>query len=189
MDLCKLIYRLRGVKFGGEFKTKGFPIIVNVKGSEISFGDKVSINSSLLSNLIGLYQRTIIVTRTPEAKIAIGDNVGMSGVTIYARESIKIGNNTRIGANTKIMDNDFHPVDPEMRLKSSNTNMAVKPVEIGENVFIGCNALILKGTTIGDNTTIGAGSVVSGQIPANCVAAGNPAKVIKMLNSEETPND
>ena len=59
--------------------------------------------------------------------------------------------------------------------------MGVRPIEIGENVFIGCNCLILKGSKIGDNTTIGAGSVVTGNIPQNCVAAGNPAKVIKKL--------
>ena len=69
-----------------------------------------------------------------------------------------------------------------MRLLASNENMKVKPIVIGENVFIGCNCLILKGTEIGDNTTIGAGSVVTGKIPANCIAAGNPARVIKVLD-------
>lgn len=122
------------------------------------------------------------MARTPESVIEIGDNVGASGVTIYARDSIKIGSNTRIGGNSKILDNDFHPVDPEMRLHASNENMKVRPIVIGENVFIGCNCLILKGTEIGDNTTIGAGSVVTGKIPANCIAAGNPARVIKVLD-------
>ena len=60
--------------------------------------------------------------------------------------------------------------------------MKIKPVFIGKNVFIGCNCLILKGTQIGDNTTIGAGSVVSGTIPANCIVAGNPARIIKYLH-------
>ena len=63
--------------------------------------------------------------------------------------------------------------------------MGIKPVSIGENVFIGCNSIILKGATIGDNTTIGAGSVVSGTIPANCIAAGNPARVIKRLDDKK----
>ncbi len=147
----------------------------------IKMGDNVAINSSLLSNLIGLYQRTIIVARTSEAQILIGDDVGISGATIYARERIEIGSHTRIGANVKIIDNDFHPVDPALRLQASNQNMGVRPVHIGANVFIGTNSIILKGTTIGDNTTIGAGSVVHGEIPANCVAAGNPARVIKVL--------
>lgn len=181
MFIYNLFYKLRGIKFGSNFRLRGLPIIYNAKGSRITFGNQVTINSSFFSNLIGLYQRTIIMARTSESEIEIGDNVGISGVTMYARKSIKIGSHTRIGANTKILDNDFHPVDPELRLQSSNKNMCVRPVVIGENVFIGCNSLILKGTVIGDNTTIGAGSVVSGAIPANCVAAGNPAKVIRFL--------
>ena len=170
-----------GVKFGRSVRLLGLTIIVN-KG-KISIGDRSVIKSSFLSNLLGIYQRSIIVTRTKDAEIEIGENVGVSGVTIYAKTKIKIGNHCRIGVNTKLMDNDFHPVDPQLRLVRSQ-NIAAKPITIGENVFIGCNSLILKGVTIGDNTTIGAGSVVTGNIPANCVAAGNPAKVIKFLDGE-----
>ena len=178
MKLYNLLYKMMGVKFGKSVKLKGFPVIVN-KG-KISIGDKSVVKSSFLSNLLGLYQRSVLVTRTKDAVIEIGEDVGISGVTIYAKTKIKIGNYCKIGVNTKIMDNDFHPVDPQLRLVRSQ-NIAAKPITIGENVFIGCNSLILKGVTIGDNTTIGAGSVVTGNIPANCVAAGNPAKVIKNL--------
>lgn len=181
MKLYNWIYKLLGVEYGKNLRMRGLPVLVTKKRGGIRLGNDVSINSSLLSNLIGLYQRTIIVARTPQAQVLIGDDVGISGATIYARERIEIGSHTRIGANVKIMDNDFHPVDPALRLEASNRNMGVRPVIIGENVFIGCNSIILKGATIGDNTTIGAGSVVSGNIPANCVAAGNPAKVIKQL--------
>ena len=73
-------------------------------------------------------------------------------------------------------------MDPVQRLECSNRNMGVKAIEIGDNVFIGCNCLILKGAKIGDNSTIGAGSVVTGYIPDNCIAAGNPAKVIKYFS-------
>ncbi len=183
MKLYNCFYKIFGVKYGKNFRLRGLPILVSKKRGGIKIGDNVTINSSFLSNLIGLYQRTIIVARTPEAQVVLGDDVGISGATIYAREKIEIGSHTRIGANVKIIDNDFHPVDPNLRLEASNQNMAVKPVTIGENVFIGMNSIILKGTTIGDNTTIGAGSVVHGNIPANCVAAGNPAKVIKIAGS------
>ena len=184
MIVINLFYKCLGVHFGKKLSLHGFPIIVSKSRGGVVLGNNVTIKSSFLSNLIGLYQRSVIVARTPEARIEIGNNVGMSGVTIYARESIKIGDNTRIGANTKIMDNDFHPVDPQMRLACSNENMGVRPIEIGENVFIGCNCLILKGTKVGNNSTIGAGSVVTGSIPDNCVAAGNPAKVLKHLGGE-----
>lgn len=182
MKLFNWIYKGLGISYGRNLKLYGLPVLVSRSRGGIRMGNDVVIRSSLLSNLLGLYQRTIIVARTPQAQIVIGDNVGISGSTIYARESIIIGNNTRIGANVKIMDNDFHPVDPADRLRASNQNMGVRAVNIGENVFIGCNTLILKGSTIGDNTTIGAGSVVSGTIPANCVAAGNPARVLRVLD-------
>lgn len=170
-----------GVKIGRSVKLQGLPIIVN--RGKISIGDNVIIKSSFLSNLLGLYQRTVIVARTKHAEIEIAEDVGMSGVTVYAREKITIGKHCRIGGNTKILDNDFHPVDPKLRLERSS-DITARPITIGENVFIGCNSLILKGAEIGDNTTIGAGSVVTGKIPANCVAAGNPAKVIKYLDGE-----
>ncbi|KRE47894.1 acyltransferase [Paenibacillus sp. Soil522] len=181
----KLILKATKVKYGKNLLLKGAPVIFNKFGAELTIGENVTINSSFLSNLVGLYQRTIIVTRTPEAKIIIGNEVGISGATIYARKSIIIGDNTMIGGNTKIIDNDFHPVDPEVRRKTPNNHMGIRPIEIGENVFIGCNCLILKGAKIGDNTVIGAGSVVSGEIPANCIAAGNPVRVVRYLDTNE----
>lgn len=174
----KLLMKLQKIKYGRNCKFYGMPVLIKSKNSSIEFGNNLTINSSFLSNLVGLYQRSIIFARDG-GKIKIGDNVGLSGVTIYSRKKIVIGNNTLIGGNTKIIDNDFHPVDPEQRLNTPNSNMLIEPVTIGDNVFVGCNCLIMKGASIGNNTTIGAGSVVCGTIPDNCVAAGNPAKVIK----------
>ena len=102
----------------------------------------------------------------------------MSGVTIYARNSISIGDNTIIGANAKIIDNDFHPMDPEDRLKDIKEKIKSKPIVIGKNCFIGCNAIILKGSELGDNCIVGAGAVVSGKYEDNSVIIGNPARKI-----------
>lgn len=181
----KIFLQLNNVRYGKGLLLKGVPIIFSKSKNNIIIGNNVTIKSSFLSNLVGLYQRTIIIARTPEAVIKIGDNVGISGVTIYARKKIIIGNNTLIGGNTKIIDNDFHPVDPEIRLKTPNENMKIRPIEIGENVFVGCNCLILKGSKIGNNSVIGAGSVLSGEIPANSIVAGNPAKVIKRFTNDK----
>ncbi|MFP3664199.1 MULTISPECIES: acyltransferase [Priestia] len=180
----KIFLKLNKVRYGRGLELKGVPIIFSKSGTKLSIGNNVRINSAMLSNLVGLYQRSIIVTRTSEAEIHIGDNVGISGATIYARKSIKIGNNTLIGGNTKIIDNDFHPVDPAIRWETPHEHMGIRPIEIGENVFIGCNCLILKGAKIGDNAVIGAGSVVNGEIPANCVAAGNPVRIIRTLKGK-----
>ena len=90
-------------------------VIFNKGGAKLVIGDNCVIKSSFLSNLVGLYSRTIIVTRTSEAEIYIGNNVGISGATIYARKGISIGDNTNIGGNVKILDNDFHPIEIEAR--------------------------------------------------------------------------
>jgi acetyltransferase-like isoleucine patch superfamily enzyme len=182
----KIFLRLNKVRFGKNLKLNGIPVIFSKSGDKLSIGKHVTINSSFLSNLVGMYQRTIIVTRTPEAEIKIGNHVGISGATIYARKKITIGDYTLIGGNTKIMDNDFHPINPDIRRKTPHDHMGIKEIEIGENVFIGCNCLILKGTKIGDNSVIGAGSVVSGEIPSNCVAAGNPARVVRNIERKVT---
>ena len=184
----KLVMKATKVKYGKNLLLKGVPVIFNKSGAELSIGEGVTIKSSFLSNLVGLYSRTIIVTRAPGAYIRIGNNVGMSGVTIYARKGIEIGDNTAIGGNTKILDNDFHPIEVEERnrlLADKNGGdsdlVPAKPIKIGKNCFIGCNAIILKGTELGDGCVVGAGAVVSGKFDANSVIVGNPARVIRTL--------
>ena len=179
--LYKLYLNLIHVQYGKKLCLKGLPFIYNSKGASITIGDNCTIKSSFLSNLVGLYSRTILLTRVPGAVIEIGDNVGISGATIYARSKIVIGSNTNIGGNVKILDNDFHPVDPNERLRDNKEAIGTYPVCIGENCFIGCNVLILKGSKIGNNCVIGAGAVVSGNFEDNCVIAGNPAKRIKTI--------
>ena len=184
----KLVMKATGTEYGQNLLLKGVPVIFNKKGAKLKIGKDVTIKSSFLSNLVGLYSRTIIVTRAPGAVIEIGDNVGISGATIYARKGISIGENTCIGGNCKILDNDFHPIEAEARnqlLKDSKGGdsdlVPAKPVRIGKNCFIGCNSIILKGTLLGDGCVVGAGAVVAGKFEENCVIAGNPAKVIRKL--------
>ncbi|WP_066070671.1 acyltransferase [Neobacillus soli] len=177
----KLLMKATKVEYGKNLLLKGVPVIFNNSGAKLTIGDNVTINSSFLSNLVGLYQRTIIVTRTSGSEIHIGNNVGISGATIYARKSITIGENTNIGGNAKILDNDFHPLEIEARNADIKEKIGTKPIVIGKNCFIGCNALILKGTVLGDGCVVGAGAVVSGKFEENSVIAGNPAKVIKKL--------
>ncbi len=177
----KLFLKIMKVKYKKGLLLKGVPVIFNKKGATMEIGEDVVIKSSFLSNLVGLYQRTIIVTRTADACVKIGNNVGISGATIYARKEIIIGDNTCIGGNTKILDNDFHPLEIEARNADVKEKIGTKPVKIGKDCFIGCNALILKGTQLGDGCVVGAGAVVSGTFPAGSVIAGNPAKVIRQM--------
>lgn len=177
----KVILKMMKVKYGKRLLLKGVPIIINKKNAKMQIGKNVTIKSSFLSNLVGLYSRTIIVTRTKDANVTIGNNVGISGATIYARKSIEIGDNTLIGGNTKILDNDFHPLEIEARNEDMKEKILTRPIKIGKNCFIGCNSIILKGTELGDGCIVGAGAVVSGKFEPNCVIAGNPAVVIKKI--------
>ena len=90
----KLVMKMTKVEYGKNLLLKGVPIIFNKGGAKLKIGGNVTIKSSFLSNLVGLYSRIIIVTRAPGAEIEIGDNVGISGATIYARKKITIGENT-----------------------------------------------------------------------------------------------
>ena len=158
----KLAMKITKVEYGKNLLLKGVPIIFNKGGAKLKIGENVTIKSSFLSNLVGLYSRTIIVTRAPGAEIEIGDNVGISGATIYARKKITIGENTCIGGNCKILDNDFHPIEAETRnklLRDENGGdsdlVPSREIKIGKNCFIGCNSIILKGTVLNEATAAG----------------------------------
>lgn len=117
-------------------------------------------------------------------ELVIGNNVGMSSPTIWCARCITIGDNTKVGACCMIMDTDCHSLDYIVRReeykisKDLHNNASVSPVLIGQDVMIGANVTILKGVTIGDRAIIGACSVVTKDVPSDCIAAGNPAKVL-----------
>ncbi|WP_289004957.1 acyltransferase [uncultured Parabacteroides sp.] len=162
----------------GRVKLTGFSIILSFRNSPILIGKGTGICSTSVYNLLGMYQRTILVARHG-GRLSIGKNVGISGSTIYAMKDIRIGDNTFIGVNCKIVDSDFHAFDVGLYFSTDPRHVKMKPVSIGKNCFIGMNSIILKGTVIGDNSIVGAGSVVSGHFPENVVIAGNPARIIK----------
>ena len=181
--LPKLWLKINGIKYGNKLTLDGWPVMFRFSGAQITIGDECTFRSHFMSNLLGLYQRTILVAKNG-GEIRIGDHVGVSGCTIYAWDKIEIGSHCVIGANCKIMDNDFHPLDAEDRRLNNLAAMKTRPVKIGDDVFIGCNSLILKGTEIGDRCVVGAGSVVSGSFPSDCIIAGNPAKIIRTLEKK-----
>lgn len=177
----KIVMRLLKIAYGKNLLLKGCPIIYNKGGARIVIGNDVTIKSSALSNLVGLYSRTIICARCEGAEIVIGNKVGISGATIYARTGIYIGDNTQIGGNAKILDNDFHPLDAQARSADIKEAILSRPIRIGKDCFIGCNSIILKGTELGNGCIVGAGSVVSGKFEAGSVIVGNPAKTIRKM--------
>ena len=116
----------------------------------------------------------------PGARIVFGDRVEFNNNAMLKSEGpgIVIGADGLFGAHVEIFDSNFHDLDPRRR-HGGTPRMA--PVEIGENVFVGMGVKILKGVTIGADSVIGAGAVVTSSIPSGVVAAGNPARVIRDL--------
>ena len=105
---------------------------------------------------------------------AVGENFRVTGVTLCAANRIEIGKNVAIGANTTIIDTDFHPLDPVTR-RIDPQNSEPEPISIEDDVFVGMNCIILKSVRIGKSSVIGAGCVVTKDVPAGAIAAVNPA--------------
>ncbi len=114
------------------------------------------------------------------ARVEIGDRTEFNNNLMIKSEGagIRVGRDGLFGAHVEIFDSDFHDLDPGRRRAGTQRTA---PVEIGDNVFVGMGVRILKGTTIGSDSVVGAGSVVTGSIPPGVIAAGNPARVIREL--------
>lgn len=164
----------------GTAQINGFLKISNSTGGIIKIGNGTIINSSWYANKSGGgADRTCLVTEN-NGKILIGDHVGISNSTIYSRISITIEENVLIGVNCTIYDNDFHSTDANAR-QNGNRCIKAEPVVIKRGAWIGGHCIILKGVTIGENSVVGAGSVVTHSVPDNELWAGNPARFIKRI--------
>lgn len=170
--------RLYGVQIGKGCRFWNRSVIIMQNGAMIRIGDRCILRSDFDSNLIGVGHPCIISAHAADTEVIIGDDCAFSGVSIGALQSIRIGRNVQVGANTLITDSDWHSLDPADR--DNQDKIGRNPVVIGDNVWIGSSCIILKGVTIGENSVIGSGSVVTGDIPANAVCGGNPCKVIRM---------
>lgn len=169
----RLILIFQGITFGKKISFLGLSTFTVNRGSKITIGNDCSFKSIPDSNLIGINRQCMISSIGTNSELTIYNNVGMSGVTIGCFNKITIEENVKIGANSVITDGDWHPEDSRSGFS--------KPIHIGKNVWIGVNTIILKGVSIGDNSVIGAGSVVTHNVPANVVAAGNPCRVLKNI--------
>ena len=169
----RLKCHLMKVKLGKNVVFDGTAFIQRTSNSSINIGEYGQFRSYQMSNTIGVNHPCSIATMMPNASLCIGNNFGASGVTINCYKSIQIGNNVRVGANSVILDGDGHMDD----VRVGNP----RPGIIEDGVWLGYGVIVMKGVHIGENTIIGAGSVVTKDIPANVVAAGNPCKVIKPL--------
>lgn len=153
------------------------------RNSHVEIGDQFRCVSNSEIAIDGMVSRIIVHTG---AELYIGHHSGISNTSIHCYSKIHIGNHVNIGANCLIMDTDFHSLDWKIRMSEDDTMRKLcSPIIIENNVFIGARCIILKGVTIGSRSIIAAGSVVTKNIPPDCVAGGNPCKIIKYLRENE----
>lgn len=174
----KILFRLNRVHYGNGMRVYGH-IWVRNKGTFI-LGNNVRIRSSATSNPIGCGNRCYFQI-LPQGKLIVGNNVALSNIAITCAQYIYIDNDVMIGSGVKIYDTDFHSLDANIRCGyiDIEDKGKTKPIYIGKRCFIGAGAFILKGVTIGEESIIGAGSVLTNNVPPREIWAGNPAKFIK----------
>lgn len=102
-------------------------------------------------------------------------------LTVVDDTHIYVGDFCQIGPNT-VLATANHPIDPDLRQRAYQYNL---PIRLGRNCWLGSGVLVMPGVTIGDNTVVGAGSVVTRDLPDNVVAAGNPCKILREINDRD----
>ena len=178
-----LKFKLNRVNFKNDFKAHGFPIVKVSLNGKCTIGNNLEFYSDQRQNIIGRQQKCMFIV-WPNAELIIGNNVGISSTAIICQEQIVIEDNVKIGGNVVIYDTDFHSLSASERnaIPESFDNRKTKPVCICFGAFIGSHSTILKGVRVGVNSIVGAGSVVTKDIPDNEIWAGNPAVFIKINN-------
>ena len=169
----------RRLSIGYNVRFKGFPNYFIVKNAQIIIGNNTTINSSNYGYHANMHSKCKLIADRKDAIITIGDNCRIHGSCIHAYNSISIGNNCLIAANSQILDGNGHQLSFEEAINRINTSDKGKPIVIEDNVWIGLNCIILGGSHIGKGSIISANSVVKGDVPPNCIYGGNPAQLIK----------
>lgn len=161
----------------GVFPTVMRPWYVSISGPNIRIGDSVTLIAERASPTnIGVWGHD-----AESGSVTIGNSVLLApGVRISACDSITIGDSCLIANGVYITDSDWHGLYDRVERPGEKT-----PVSIGRNVWLGDHSTVLKGVTIGENSVVAAQAVVTKDVPANSVVAGNPAKVVKQLDPDE----
>ena len=169
----KLKLKMIGVSY--QKGLRGKRVIIRNEGV-ITIGKRVRLNSFPDGELY----KTILMAHCKDSEISIGDHCVLNGTIIHCRSKIIIGNYCMFGPGAKLVDNDSHRISIDI-FERRKAPVSL-PIIIHNNVWVGMHSLILKGVEIGDNSIIAAYSVVTKDVPANTLVAGNPARIIKYLN-------
>lgn len=159
----------------------GLPIIQKFINSKIRIEKGVTLISDVNGNPAGISHPVILATLAEGAEIILHKDCGLSGAVICAANKIEIGEYVGLGANAHVYDTDFHALNPYHRKFDNDNKTLFKPVLIDDFAWIGTNCIILKGVHVGKGAVIGAGSIVTKDVPELNVYAGNPARFVKEI--------
>ena len=173
---------LFGIECGREVRAAGAVILARWPKSRILIGDGVSLISCPRRATAAVVTPVRLKTLGPEAAIVLEQGVELSGTSIAARsQTIRIGAYTMIAPGCVLGDSDFHALWPSEQRHIAPGYERDAGIEIGDHVWIGMHCCILKGVRIGRGSIVAAGSVVTRDLPENCLAAGVPARVVRAL--------
>jgi acetyltransferase-like isoleucine patch superfamily enzyme len=166
------------VQFGEGLRLGSPPVIQKHPDAIIRLGRNVVILNTLTQNPAGVFQATVLAACRPGAELIIGNDVGISGATLYAWKRLEIGDGVLVGAGAVVYDTDFHSLDAGQRRRNDNSQVGVAPVVIEPDVWLGARSMVLKGVRIGRGAVVAAGAIVTKDVPAGTIVAGVPAKVV-----------
>ncbi|MEM1223328.1 MAG: acyltransferase [Verrucomicrobiota bacterium] len=161
------------------------PHIYQVDKGSITIGTNFTACSKVSQNDLGVAQPVVLRAIRPGAKITIGNDVGMSGCSLCAMGEIRVGDRCLIGSGAIICDSDLHPMQPGYRRRPEFATW--KPVILEEDTFIGARSIVLKGVRVGKGAVVGAGALVTKDVPEYAIVGGNPAKVIGDVRNYPEP--
>lgn len=187
----RFVFCLNDVHFGKNMRVYNKFYLNKEKGSKLTIGDNFVFSSGEAFNPLCRNIRGCICLQFPESVIEIGNDTGISSACLRAKQRIVIGSRVNIGGDSILMDTDAHNLDFRVRCSKEmlgeyskdSLTASSAPIVIEDDVLIGTRCIILKGVTIGARSIIAAGSVVTKSIPADCIAGGNPCKVIRNFNA------
>lgn len=175
-----------GCELNGKMDINGYPCVQKWDSrSRIIFDDGVTMNNVCNSNLAGMLHECRFITMRENSIVHIGASCGLSGVTIVCAKKVVLASHVALGANVTIYDNDMHPLNPYYRRYDNDNHLVAQEVVIDEYAWVGAHSIILKGVHIGKGAVIGAGSVVTKDVPPLTVFAGNPARFVKNIDVSE----
>ena len=179
--LSMIIYQLvfANIELNGGVRFVRLPSVFASNTCKIILEENVVLNSLNFGYHLNMYSKVKLLADGKNSKIIIGKNTRVHGSCIHAQGEIIIGENCLIAANCQIFDSNAHELSMNNPSNRINTIDQPQKIEIGNNVWLGTGCIILPGTKISSGSVIAANSVVKGEVPANCLFGGNPAKLLK----------